>query len=315
MFIGRAGAWAGQDWNTGVDMPTGWIYWLPPVGGNDGVLDAGFENTRITKEASHSGSYSLKFDLPVGRRSQDGFVGTKRYLLNEPSVSGKDANNGDITNMMVNPGDIIRVSVWAKGANLIPDSAAAAPVTWAVGYTYGFFKGNGHNDGFNNVDGYPKDMQFVLPNATSFDWKQFSLDIPVPNTPDAKALEVRLHVYSRFVGTIYFDDLTVEKIAATSVNGKQIPRTYDLSQNYPNPFNPTTTINYSLPKSGNISLIVYDVLGRKVRTILNGFQNAGNFQAVWDGKDESGRIVSTGIYFYSLRANDFSLVKKMMMLK
>ena len=83
----------------------------------------------------------------------------------------------------------------------------------AAGFTYGFFKGNGNNDGFNNVSGYPIDTQFTFPSVTQFDWTKYSLDVTVPNDPEAKALEVRLHPYSRFTGTVYFDDLTVEKLA------------------------------------------------------------------------------------------------------
>src|SRR5205823_8587922 len=78
--------WAGQDWNAGVLTPTGWNYWLPPNGGNDGKLGFGFENTRVTNEAAHSGLYSLKFDLPVGRPIHDSWVGTKRYSLNGPTI-------------------------------------------------------------------------------------------------------------------------------------------------------------------------------------------------------------------------------------
>jgi hypothetical protein len=84
MFYGRAGAWAGQDWNTNLGVPTGWYYWLPPNGGNDGLLNDGFENTVVTSEAAHSGMYSLKFDLPF-TESHAGFVGTKAC----PSVWGE----------------------------------------------------------------------------------------------------------------------------------------------------------------------------------------------------------------------------------
>ncbi|MGE5400287.1 MAG: hypothetical protein ACM3S2_07775, partial [Ignavibacteriales bacterium] len=75
ILTGRAGAWAGQDWNGSVGVPTGWNYWLPPNGGNDAQLANGFENTIITNEAAHSGTYSLKFDIPKG--THDAWVGTK----------------------------------------------------------------------------------------------------------------------------------------------------------------------------------------------------------------------------------------------
>jgi len=67
-----------------------------------------------------------------------------------------------------------------------------------------------------NVSGYPIDMQFVFPHVTAFDWTQYYIDIPVSTDPTAKALEVRLHVYSRFTGTVYFDDLGVQVIGNTT---------------------------------------------------------------------------------------------------
>ncbi len=146
----------------------------------------------------------MKFNLPFTRVTGDGFVGTKRYLLNGLGVKAND---------------VMRVAVWVKASNLVPDSAAAYPTAWAVGFTYGFFKGNGNNTGFNNVSGYPIDMQFVFPAVTAFDWTQYYIDIPVPADPEAKALEIRLHPYSRFTGTVYFDDLTVEKLDIPQMSG------------------------------------------------------------------------------------------------
>jgi flagellar hook assembly protein FlgD len=94
-----------------------------------------------------------------------------------------------------------------------------------------------------------------------------------------------------------------------------IPETYKLAQNYPNPFNPTTTINFSIPKSGNVKLAVFNMLGQKVRTLVDGDLSAGNLSATWDGKDGSGRAVSSGIYFYQLNAGSFSATHKMILMK
>ena len=81
MFYGRAGQWAGQNWGSNLEYPTGWFYWMPPIGGNDGELTLGYENTVVTTEAAHSGLRSLKFNLPFSRQPQDGFVGMKRVPL------------------------------------------------------------------------------------------------------------------------------------------------------------------------------------------------------------------------------------------
>ncbi len=92
--------------------------------------------------------------------------------------------------------------------------------------------------------------------------------------------------------------------------GTGIPETYALSQNYPNPFNPTTKINFSIPKSGMVSLKVYDILGKEVSTLVNQNISAGNYTYEFDASR-----LSSGIYFYRLNVNGFSEVKKMSLIK
>lgn len=94
-----------------------------------------------------------------------------------------------------------------------------------------------------------------------------------------------------------------------------LPTEYALEQNYPNPFNPSTNINFALPKAGNVIVSVYNVLGQEVTTLVNGELPAGSHTVVWDGRNGSGTVVSSGIYFYKIAAGDFNQTKKMMMLK
>jgi len=306
ILTGRAGQWAGQDWNTAVAVPTGWYYWLPPNGGNDGLVANGFENTVVTSEAAHSGVYSLKFRLPAGRSVHDGFVATKRYPLNDSTSS-----------TVINPGDIIRLSVWIKATGLVPDSAAKYPGTWAVGFTPLWFAKYGNNDGYNPV-GPSNDYTFTFPHDTAFDWTQYSLDIQVPAGVGVQALETRLHVYAQFVGTIYFDDLTVQKVGTTTgvgVAGIGGPRVFELSNNYPNPFNPSTQLQFSVPQTARITLAVYNLLGQRVRTLADGVYATGRYTVTWDGKDEGGRTLASGVYFSRLETGSIALVKKMLLMK
>jgi flagellar hook assembly protein FlgD len=90
---------------------------------------------------------------------------------------------------------------------------------------------------------------------------------------------------------------------------------FTLSQNYPNPFNPSTTIRYSLPKTTHAIVTIYDMLGTKVRTLVNSLQNAGEHSLVWDGRDHQARPVASGIYFYRLEAENLKMQKKMVLLK
>jgi hypothetical protein len=97
--------------------------------------------------------------------------------------------------------------------------------------------------------------------------------------------------------------------------GPTLPADYSLSQNYPNPFNPSTKIEFALPTSDNVRLTIYDILGREVRTLINDQYNAGAYSVQWDGKNNLGRQVATGMYIYHLRAGQFSQTKKMMLMK
>lgn len=103
----------------------------------------------------------------------------------------------------------------------------------------------------------------------------------------------------------------------TSVQTREgIPTEFTLEQNYPNPFNPTTNIRFSLPKTSVVSLVIYNALGQKVATLIEGKEfNAGNYNYTWNGKDSNGNNLSSGIYFYQLNTKDFSVTKKMMLLK
>ncbi|MFQ6674326.1 MAG: T9SS type A sorting domain-containing protein, partial [Fidelibacterota bacterium] len=89
-----------------------------------------------------------------------------------------------------------------------------------------------------------------------------------------------------------------------------LPEKFSLEQNYPNPFNPTTTIAFSLPRSGNVELVVYDLLGREVATLLNGWRPAGRHEVVWNAS-----AMATGVYLYRLKSGDFAKTKKLLLLK
>jgi hypothetical protein len=93
------------------------------------------------------------------------------------------------------------------------------------------------------------------------------------------------------------------------------PAEFELTQNYPNPFNPETKIKYALKRTGHVTLNIYNILGEKVKTLLDRDQSAGFYQIDWDGKNDNGKFVSSGIYLYKLEVNGFSEVKKMLLLK
>ncbi|RKY87238.1 hypothetical protein DRQ09_04795, partial [candidate division KSB1 bacterium] len=94
-----------------------------------------------------------------------------------------------------------------------------------------------------------------------------------------------------------------------------IPLEYVLYQNYPNPFNPETTIRYSIKKGCFVTLRIYNLLGQEIRTLVNGYKTKGTYKEIWNGKDNNGRNVSSGIYLYRLKAGNFSRTLKLVLTK
>ena len=123
-------------------------------------------------------------------------------------------------------------------------------------------------------------------------------------TPENGQSELRI-----IIGTEEFAKENSENISLT-------PFDYALFQNYPNPFNPTTTITYQLKEKGNVILEIFDILGRRINSIVNNVvQSPGQHNVVWNGLNSAGEKVSSGIYIYRLRAKDFISTKKMILLK
>ena len=97
-----------------------------------------------------------------------------------------------------------------------------------------------------------------------------------------------------------------------------LPSNYSLSEAYPNPFNPTTTIDYTLRETGNVSIVIYDLMGRVVKELVNEFQFAdggATHSVVWNGTDNSGNMVSSGIYIYRMVSNDFTKSHRITLMK
>ena len=104
-------------------------------------------------------------------------------------------------------------------------------------------------------------------------------------------------------------------IAIVRLSARSLPREYALSQNHPNPFNPSTTIRYALPKDGKVTLSIYNMVGQKIQALVDSWQQAGTYVTRWDGKDESGREVGSGIYLCRMESGAFTRVNKMVLLK
>lgn len=108
-----------------------------------------------------------------------------------------------------------------------------------------------------------------------------------------------------------YNPVTVDDIYRSKV----LPGNFVLLQNYPNPFNPETKIRFALPQTRHVVLKIFNLLGKEIRTLMEAEYQAGYHQILWDGKDKSGKLVTSGVYLYQLRVGDFSQIKKMSLLR
>jgi len=115
------------------------------------------------------------------------------------------------------------------------------------------------------------------------------------------------------VYTVFATDITTD--VEDDNHGDVLPYRFELSQNYPNPFNPVTTIEYNLPRKSNVTIEVYNVLGQKIRTLLDREKSAGSYTITWDGKTANCQPAATGVYLYRFRAGDHVETKKMLLLR
>jgi hypothetical protein len=123
-------------------------------------------------------------------------------------------------------------------------------------------------------------------------------------------------VYSVIPGPGVYAAFTTAVVVGVGEPGEEtLPVRFELSQNWPNPFNPVTTIRYALDEPGRVEIEIFNVLGRKVRTLVDEVVPAGAYIATWDGTDAAGKPVSTGVYLYRLTAGDVVLTRKMLLLK
>ncbi|GIK22574.1 MAG TPA: FlgD immunoglobulin-like domain containing protein [Ignavibacteriaceae bacterium] len=191
------------------------------------------------------------------------------------------------------------------------------------------FKGVDNPGLFPTVSGWHKmkiEVRNTSANETSF-WCYFDGQLlagcPIIDTTSTRNTSgsFGLYAFQQSSGGIpgYFDNIVIKQLqSTTSVDDKyvfNVPEEFYLAQNYPNPFNPSTNIIYNIKEAGNVSLIIYDILGERVKTLVSQFQSPGQYSVSWNGLNSAGNQVRSGIYIYSLQTNNAVISKKMLMLK
>ncbi|MDI6802306.1 MAG: FlgD immunoglobulin-like domain containing protein [Bacteroidota bacterium] len=192
----------------------------------------------------------------------------------------------------------------------------------------------------NNSDSQPGDEVILILNTTYSDSPK--TDYTVQGNWYSRQYQYKYAVWMRRmnVGSTYTDGDVLEitpyfPLTANDVfefnplkllsvkNTKEVPDRFALYNNYPNPFNPQTTIRYEIPVGGRVVLEIYNLLGQKVRTLLNEEKPAGRYSSVWDGKNDNGNFISSGVYLYRLvvsssgplRSENYTTTKKMVLIR
>lgn len=162
-------------------------------------------------------------------------------------------------------------------------------------------------------DGNTPSFQLVIDVSDSLG--QFEIDTTCVRSKNHLVFVTPAGVTLGYLPTFVKGKITVTPTAVQYLGGDGIPHDYSLDQNYPNPFNASTVIRFNTKHDGNVRLDVFNILGQRVKTLVDEFRHFGPQAADWDGTDNNGLTVPTGLYFYRLTTSDYSEVKKMLLLK
>jgi len=298
-----------------VSSPRPFVYSTDAVEGSYSIvqtpdpdgMDSSFMRVTTPFLTSHDFNVSLWFKAD----SLNDYI----RLINRPITDGNwYQNNYEIR---IEPGALIRARYYADPTIIIPDFYVEMTLSYVL-QTNTWYRAVFKRDSTHAV--------FELYDADNTLLDQTENDSTISaNPPVNAAAPLRIGNGGNLAGARGFsgkiDQVLIynnfEGINTTGVKDETtvIPAKFELFQNYPNPFNPTTTIKFGVAKAGVIQLTVYDILGRKIKTLFNEDTHVGFHTVNWDGTNEYGNKVATGLYFYQLKASSVQLTQKMLLLK
>jgi len=202
-----------------------------------------------------------------------------------------------VADLSLGPGDSIRIKAETTGEVFVDN---CGPQTW---YSFDLWYAS-------HTVGYIAGSQLI-----PLDENRSHIISPQWDNPGQTEVKVYIDIGSDGVIDDSMD-VPVEIVTSADDPGESsLPYRFELNQNYPNPFNPTTTIDYSIPERSHVNIDVYNVLGQKIRTMVDREESAGSYTITWDGTNSDGSAVATGIYLYRFQAGDYVETKKMLLMK
>jgi len=154
---------------------------------------------------------------------------------------------------------------------------------------------------------------YTISPPSGYSYSIYSIGI----TPSNNMLKLVIGKYNRTsdIPTLLVYSLGVTVSSSVNTTPNEIPSALTLEQNYPNPFNPSTVIKYSINSTENVRITIYNAAGQLLRELISSVQRVGEHTVTWDGKDNSGKLLSSGAYFYQIRVGQNSQARKMILLK
>ena len=285
--------WTMGIFNGDCEIPKGWMSWSTEDGFANFVADTG----------AHSGDYSVLL-------KEEDTEGDEMVFYSEP--------------VPAEPEKWYMASVWTKTgeidtiAGTFQTAGTLEYIEDRIGICYFFHK----TPLYTSFDSFDDQFAYIdqRPGQENQDWTKLTVIAKSPEEAAGFSMRARYNSYS--MGSVWYDDFSFQEVTLvpTSIEdygkkGVTIATEYMLQNNYPNPFNPITNIEYYVPKAGNVSLVVYNIMGQKVRTLVEGNHIQGTFHAVWDGCNDAGKLLSSGVYFYQLKGTNAVITKKMTFIK
>ncbi len=167
------------------------------------------------------------------------------------------------------------------------------------------------SDGSTNPDDFTS-ISGVTYTEAPLAWTNFSYDLSAYAN---SSIRLAIQCVSNDAFIFMVDDVAINAPGGTPTVNNEVPAVSMLQGNYPNPFNPETTIAFSTKENGPVSIDIFNVKGQKVRTLVNDNMEAGNHTVVWNGQNDNGKNVASGVFFYRMKSGKYSSTKKMILMK
>ncbi|NOG46895.1 MAG: T9SS type A sorting domain-containing protein [Calditrichaeota bacterium] len=294
--------WTGLDKNTGTHLRGGWEGAITAFNGsttNRRNLVAGFSDTTINIQFYNSSPETKTQYWKPYNISEDSIAVYFRVNMNNAVLSGRfnPDNHGPLAvrGDSLNSGGVLS---WEKSKLILSREENSVN-------DGSFWSGTGYFSKSDLASNAKLSYQFYIENSDDDGWENVSARELVFSENILSANDTTLH-------WVYFDKATISSLKSAT---EFLPKDIRLLQNYPNPFNPRTNIEYEINVTTQVRLVILNVLGKEVRLLENTYKRAGNYSTTWDGKNNSGQYLGSGIYFIQLQTDTHSQLKKALLLK